>query len=96
MDQPSPSWRSPRRGVHFTLMPTPIDRELATYEREMARLLREARGKFVLIVGDDVLGVFDSQLDAIDEGWKRFPRRPLLTKQITEEDEVVYMPHAVG
>src|SRR5205814_278084 len=33
-------------------MATPLDRELATYEREKARLLKEHEGKYVLIIRD--------------------------------------------
>jgi hypothetical protein len=77
-------------------MATVLDKELATFEREKARLLREAEGKFVLIVGEDVLGVFDTQFDAIDEGWKRFPGRAILTKKITPTEEVVFIPRRVA
>jgi hypothetical protein len=77
-------------------MATPLDRELATYEREKARLLKESEGKFVLIHHDDVIGVFETQFDAIDEGWKRFPNQPILTKKITPTEEVVFIPRRIA
>ncbi len=77
-------------------MPTPLDRELATYEREKARLLREHEGKFVLIYHDDVIGIFNTQFEAIDEGWKLFPNEPILTRKVTPIDEVVFIPRRVA
>jgi hypothetical protein len=77
-------------------MPTVLNRELAAYEREKARLLKEHEGKFVLIVGDDVIGIFDTQFAAIDEGWKLFPGKPILTKKITPTEEVVFIPRRVA
>ncbi len=77
-------------------MPTPLDRELATYAREKARLLQQHEGKYVLIFHDDVIGVFNTQFEAIDEGWKRFPNEPILTRKITPTDEVVFIPRRVA
>ena len=77
-------------------MGTVLDRELETYERERHHLLKEAPGKFVLIKGDKVIGVYESQNDAIDEGWKLFPGEPILTKRVEEMEMPVYMPHVMG
>ena len=77
-------------------MATPLDRELATYEREKARLLKEHEGEYVLIHHDDVIGVFHTQYQAIDEGWKLFPNQPILTKKITPTEEVVFIPRRVA
>jgi hypothetical protein len=74
---------------------TVFEREWATYEREKARLLAEAPGKFVVIKGDEIIGVYETQNDGIDEGWKRFPGRPVLTKHIVATEPVIYMPYAV-
>ena len=71
---------------------TVLMRELATYEREKARLLAEAPGKFVLIKGDDVLGTYDTQIDAIDEGWRRYGAVLFLAKQIVDVESPVRLP----
>jgi hypothetical protein len=76
---------------------TQLAQELATFEREKARLLAQARGKFVLIKGDDVIGTYDTQIDAINEGWRRFGNVPILTKQIVEFEVPVYLrQHVIG
>ena len=69
---------------------TVLTRELVTYEREKTRLLAQAHGKFVLIKGDDVIGTYDTQTDAIDEGWRRYWGAPVLTKQIVDVEDPVY------
>jgi hypothetical protein len=71
-----------------------FEREIATYEREKKRLLGEALGKFALIKGDDVIGIYESQNDAIDEGWRRFPGEATLTKRIVEVEIPVHIPRA--
>jgi hypothetical protein len=58
------------------------------YEASKADLLREAEGRFVLIKGDSIAGVYDTYLDAAREGWRRFGNVPLLVKQIQEADAV--------
>ena len=74
-------------------MPTGLDQELATSDRERKRLLAEAPGKYVLIKGEEVIGTFESQNDAIDEGWRRFGRVPILTKKIVAFEKPIYVPH---
>jgi hypothetical protein len=47
-------------------------RELATYERHRAALEREHWGEFVLLHGDDIVGLFHDELQAINEGDRLF------------------------
>lgn len=60
--------------------------ELLTWEREKARLFAESPGKYVLIKGDEVIGVYDTQAYGIREGWVRFPRQPILVHLIQFEE----------
>ena len=59
-----------------------LDQELATYEAHRQRLLADHEGKFVLIHGSELIGVFDSEKDAIDQGFERLGNVPFLVKQI--------------
>jgi hypothetical protein len=63
-------------------MPTVLDAELETYEKHKAELLGSAEGKFVLIRGEQIAGVFDSKMDAIAQGYRQFGNVPFLVKQI--------------
>jgi hypothetical protein len=67
-------------------MDTPLDRELVTYGRERERLLASGEGKYVLIHGDEVVGVYDTQADAINEGYRHFGGQPFLAKEIVRVD----------
>jgi len=66
----------------------PLEQELRTYEKEKARLLLEAKGKFVLIKGNEIIGVYAAKEDALIEGYKRFGNTEFLVKEITEIEPV--------
>lgn len=68
--------------------------ELLTWEREKARLFAESPGKYVLIKGDEIIGVYETQLDGITRGWERFPHQPILVHKIEyEEPRVIAEDH---
>ena len=59
-----------------------LETELKTYERHREALLETAEGKFVLIRNDQVIGVYDSKMDAIAQGYQKFGNVPFLVKQV--------------
>jgi len=59
----------------------PLEKEQETFERELSRLLASA-GKFVLIHGDDVTGIYDTYPDALKVGYERYGLTPFFVKQI--------------
>jgi hypothetical protein len=63
-----------------------LDEELRTYEDKKHELLTEFKGKFVLIKGSGILGIFDTQGEAIEEGYGRLGNVPFLTKEISERN----------
>ena len=46
--------------------------ELASSERHSWELRQEHQGKFALYRGEELVGVFDDTISAIDEGHRRF------------------------
>lgn len=60
--------------------------ELETYEKNKQNLLRDNRGKYVLIKGKEVINVFDTQADAVKVGIDKFGNSPFLVKKIQEVD----------
>lgn len=58
--------------------------EVETYERHREELLGQAEGKFVLICRDEIAGVFDTEEDAVRQGYERFGNVPFLVKQIVK------------
>jgi hypothetical protein len=62
----------------------PFEREYETYEKHKPELLSKAKGKYVLIKGDEILGIFPRQFAAIDQGYKLLGRGPFFVKRIVE------------
>jgi hypothetical protein len=61
-----------------------LDVELKTYEQNRDQLLGTAEGKFVLIRDNQVVGIYDSKMDAIAAGYQQFGNVPFLVKQIVK------------
>jgi hypothetical protein len=59
-----------------------LEREIQTYKDRLPEL-QASEGKFVLISGDTVSGIFDSYQDALTAGYERFGINPFLVKQIS-------------
>ena len=62
----------------------PLEQELKTYAAHREELLGRAKGKFVLIKGDQVIDDFASQEDALKRGYEEFGNQPFLVKQVEE------------
>lgn len=64
-----------------------LARELETFEANRARLLGESLRKYVLIHGEELVGTYDTESDAIAEGYRRFGNVPFLVKRVTPVEE---------
>lgn len=66
-----------------------LEQELETFQKELPNLLQNEanRGKFVLIHGESVQGVWDTFEKALEEGYDKFGLEPFLVKEITEHEE---------
>ena len=63
-----------------------LDREVATFEANRDRLLRNgAEGLYVLIKGNEVIGVFDTEAEAQTAGCARFGEAAFLVRQVRVE-----------
>ncbi len=63
-------------------MPQALETELKTYEQQRDHLLATAEGRFVLIRDESIVGVYESKMDAIAQGYNQFGNVPFLVKQI--------------
>jgi hypothetical protein len=62
-------------------------KEIATYLRELPRLLKERhKGRHALIKGDEILSIWDTEGDAIQAGCEKFGLEPIFVKQIDPRD----------
>jgi hypothetical protein len=71
-----------------------LEKELATYHAKLPELKTD-EGKFVLVHGDEVAGVFTSFEDAIKIGYEKFKLEPFLVKQIQAVQRVQFISRFV-
>ena len=70
----------------------PLATELATFNDRRRELLAKAPGKYVLIKNREVIGVFDSQLEAVREGTELYLTAPFLVAHIVAVDVPIVVP----
>jgi hypothetical protein len=84
-------------GIHFTELPLddsngPLAREWNLYRREVGRLMAEGQqGRFVVIKGEEIVGIFEDWAAARVEGLKRFVREPFFVHEIREVEPHLYI-----
>lgn len=66
-----------------------LEREIETYLRMKSSL---PLGRTVLIHGDDLIGIFDTDAEAVREGTRRFGLGPFLVRQVRVEEPVISNP----
>jgi hypothetical protein len=65
----------------------PLQPELNTYRRELSQLLQAGQaGRYVLIKGNQVVGLWDDQAGALEAGTERFGLEPFAVKQVDPRD----------
>jgi len=72
-----------------------LDKELLAYTQKLPTLLAQ-QGKYVLIRGDDVIGIYDSYEDALKFGYAQFKLEPFLVKQIAPAERVSFFTRDLG
>lgn len=63
--------------------------ELATYEQQRAALLAQATGQWVLIRGEEIVGIYPEETTAIREGFQRFGHVAFLVRHIVEVEPLL-------
>ncbi len=92
--QPPPPLPEPPT-IHYTELPpsipgSAIAEEWETYRREVGRLLAEGNeGRYVLIKGGQIIGIWDTQKEAFAAADQRFPLQPYLVHQIQERERIL-------
>lgn len=61
-----------------------FETERRTFQDRRDDLIANALGKFVLIKGEEVVGIYDAEGDAVREAYNRFGNVPFFVKQIVE------------
>ena len=64
------------------MMTKTLESELKKYEEKKQELLKTDENKYVLIKDQEIVGIFESQKDAIKVGIEKFGNTPFLVKKI--------------
>jgi hypothetical protein len=71
---------------------TPLQTEIAFYDSQKAELLKSHLGKFVVISGEKIIGIFDTSEAAYAAGVSEVGTASLLLRQILPETPVASAP----
>ena len=63
-----------------------LESEWRYFNEHRAEFLEQAPGKYALIKGNMLVGMFDSEAGAIRKGYEKLGNVPFLVKQVTEVD----------
>lgn len=72
-----------------------LEKEIQTYNQKLPELLAN-EGKFVVICGENVDGIFESYSDALKTGYEKFGIRPFLVKKISATEQISYFTRDIG
>ena len=68
-----------------------LEQETRTWLAHRDELVKTAPGKFVVIKGDRIFGVFGDKAEAYEQAYRQLGRGPFLLRPIQEEEEVYYV-----
>ena len=73
-----------------------LDREYEFYKANKGSLLPKYEGKFIVIVGKEIVGSFNTREEAIDEAAKDHRPGTFLIQKVCKEEEVIYFRSRVA
>ena len=74
----------------------PLAAEYRTYEANVAQWAEEHDGDFVLIRGTDVVGFYETNEQALSEGYQRFGIVPFFVKQVSRQEQAHFVSRLVA
>jgi hypothetical protein len=66
-----------------------LQKEIDTYNAKLPELLTSI-GKFALIKGNEIEGIYDTYADALKIGYERFKLEPFMVKQISSAEKLAF------
>lgn len=66
-----------------------LEREMATYQANLMDIL-SSEGRFVVIKGDEILGMWDFYEEALEAGYDEYGLEPFLVKKIQQSEPVYH------
>ena len=72
-----------------------LEKENETYQRELPKLMA-SEGKFVVISGDSIVGIFGTYEDALNVGYDKCGTNPFLVKKIQSVEQAQFFTRDLG
>jgi hypothetical protein len=69
-----------------------LEKERKYFETHRAEWLKQHSGKFVLVKEEELVGVYNTQQEALIEGARRFGTSSFLVRQVEESEQLIYIP----
>jgi hypothetical protein len=69
-----------------------LETERQFYSENLANWLSQFPGKFALVKGQELIGTFDTNEQALSEGARRFGLEPFLVRRVQERQDDVNVP----
>lgn len=69
---------------------TVLDREFEYYQKNKPDFLSKYEGKYIVIKGEKVLGVYDDRVKAVDETLEEHELGTFLVKQVVKNDVAMF------
>jgi hypothetical protein len=69
-----------------------LETEIGYYEENLPHWLERHEGRVVLVKGRELIGIYDTERQAVAEGVDRFGLTSFLVRRVLEEQPVVYVP----
>ena len=71
-----------------------FQKELETYRKALPNWVEE-EGRWTLILGDEIAGVFDTFAEAVDHGYEKYGLAPFMVKPIHQVEPVYFMSNVI-
>jgi len=68
-------------------MPAKLEKEFRFYLEHQDEFIKKYNGKFVVITGDNLIGVYDSELEAVEETSKKYELGTFLVQKCEPGEE---------
>ena len=72
-----------------------LELELETFEAKLPELRAAHEGKFALVRGTEIVGIFPTRNDAVDAGYDKFGLTPFFVQRIGPRRQIVFVPRIV-
>lgn len=72
-----------------------LDREMATFQASLPALLEKDTGRYVLIHGEQIVSIWDTQEQALEEGYRLHLFEPFLVHHIIAEEKPIFLPRGL-